>query len=124
MNRGRPPSYTVGVSFDVVLAQLCRSVPGARGAIFVDHEGEAIQHVVHDPTLAAYDLQVAGAYVAPLLAHAMAPRQLHVHGVEGNTFIQVVTETYAVVLLATTATPTWQARVALHRCARDLLVEM
>lgn len=51
-----------------VLNDLVAAVPGARGAMFLDHEGEAV--VVTDSDLPAYDLQVIGAYSGIFLSNA------------------------------------------------------
>lgn len=111
--------------FTAVLRELCSSVPGARGAVFVDYEGESVQRAVLDETLSAYDLDVAGAHAAPILAAAAgACRFLRLHGVEGCTYIHAVKDDYSVVLITRpdvlTAQATWRLRRAAVRL-RELM---
>lgn len=46
--------------FREMLQEMIDDIPGARGAIFLDHEGEAVDRIGRD--LSDYDLQVIGAY--------------------------------------------------------------
>ena len=46
--------------FKQVLQELVEDIPGGRGAIFLDHEGEAVERFGRD--LSDYQLQVIGAY--------------------------------------------------------------
>lgn len=107
-----------------MLERLCREVRGARGAIFVDYQGERVQQYVLDPGLEPHDLSVAGAYVTPLLAHPTAPQTLHVIGNEGCTFIQHITELYAVVLLASRQTVPALARHRVAQAAKEIALLM
>ncbi len=112
------------MSFIPPLELLCKKVPGARGAIFVDYDGELVQSFRVDPALKDYDLFVVGAHATPLLNHALKPVALHMVGAEGCTFIQHVGSRYAVVLLATHATVPALARHWLQRTAQDLKLMM
>lgn len=51
------------------LAQLMANVPGALGAILVDWEGEAVDHVAG---MDAYELKVLGAYSGAILMNLRA----------------------------------------------------
>lgn len=86
-------------SFMDVLEELCR-VPGARGAIFVDYEGESIQQLSVDKGLSAYDLSVAGAHATPILTNLLKCDSVRLHGEDALTLIKVVTDLYAVILVA------------------------
>lgn len=46
--------------FKQVLQEMCDDIPGARGAIFLDHEGEAVER--YGDGVSDYQLQVIGAY--------------------------------------------------------------
>lgn len=48
------------MSFDKLLEQLVDSVYGARGAVFLDHDGEVVQHYLAHKSVAELDL--IGAY--------------------------------------------------------------
>lgn len=108
------------MSFIPVLEALCQRVPGARGAVFVDHDGECIQQHVLDPALLAYDLMVAGAHVAPIMAHVLKPTLVVLDGREGVTAIQIVTERYAVLLLTVPNVHRFQITRALAQAATEL----
>lgn len=47
-----------------MLTSLVERAPGARGAVFCDHEGEFVELVVRDPALSDYDMRVFGAQMA------------------------------------------------------------
>ncbi|MEW5850147.1 MAG: hypothetical protein AB2A00_15270 [Myxococcota bacterium] len=110
--------------FQAVLMELCRSVPGARGAVFVDYEGESVQRAVLDPALGAYDLDVAGAHAAPIMAASVGCRVIRLVGHEGSTFIHAVKDNYSVVLVTQPGTllprAMWGLRHAAHRL-KDLM---
>ena len=108
------------MSFKPVLMALCQAVPGARGAVFVDYDGECIQQVVLDPTLSGYDLMVAGAHAAPLLANGWHPSLITLRGEEGLTCIHVVTGKYAVVLLCTPTTHLFHVTRAINSALFDV----
>lgn len=46
--------------FREMLREMVEAIPGGRGAIFLDHEGEAVERFGHEMT--DYQLQVIGAY--------------------------------------------------------------
>ena len=46
--------------FRAMLQQMVEAIPGGRGAIFLDHEGEAVERYGEEMT--DYQLQVIGAY--------------------------------------------------------------
>ncbi len=54
--------------FHYLLTNLMVDIPGARGAIFVDPEGEAVEHVTRDGGL--YELKLEGAYHGIFLRRA------------------------------------------------------
>jgi predicted regulator of Ras-like GTPase activity (Roadblock/LC7/MglB family) len=108
------------MSFKPVLMNLCQAIPGARGAVFVDYDGECIQQVVLDPSLTHYDLMVAGAHAAPLLANEWRPCILNLRGADGLTCIHVVTGKYAVVLLCTPSTNVFHVTRAIKSALSDV----
>lgn len=50
--------------FQRLLKDLVTRAPGARGAVFCDHEGEFVHLVIEDPALTSYDLRCYGAHLA------------------------------------------------------------
>ena len=106
--------------FTDLLAQLCRDVPGALGAVFVDDEGENVQRHVAHPSLTTYDLDVAGAYVTPLVGWASAWRVLAVRGETGTFIACVVKDRYILVLLMGGHGSTGLARRAVQEAADRL----
>jgi hypothetical protein len=120
------------VSFTPALRQLLLSAPGARGAVFCDGEGEAVDLLVADPPpegcapLSRYDLKLAGAQVAA------AWLQMHTGSVErgagravelqlrceaGTLLCRVLREEYYLVLLLARRTPPSAAAFALRGAA-------
>jgi predicted regulator of Ras-like GTPase activity (Roadblock/LC7/MglB family) len=110
----------VVVPFTAVLAALCREVPGALGAVFVDDEGETVQRHVAHPSLAAYDLDVVGALVTPLVRCAPPWRVLTSRGEGGTLVACAVADRYVLVVVLTSRTPTACARRAVRAAAREL----
>jgi hypothetical protein len=105
--------------FARILMELCRRVPCSRGAIFVDHEGECVQHAILDAALTTYDMAVAGAHAAPLACcSALRFDTFAVRGDNGVTLIQMVKDRYAVVLVmgesATVPRARWELEKAAH----------
>ncbi len=47
-----------------MLTALVERAPGARGAIFCDHQGESVELVIRDDRLSDYDMKVFGAQLA------------------------------------------------------------
>ena len=47
-----------------MLTALLGRVPGSRGAVFCDHEGESVELAVGDSGLSEYDMKVYGAQLA------------------------------------------------------------
>src|SRR5438105_15492900 len=104
--------------------ELCRSVDGARGAVFVAFDGECVQQAILDHSLTDYDLAVAGAHAAPILANPLGNRFLFLKGDEGTTIIRTVKDGYAVVLVASPVTLVPNADMALRHAARAISVAM
>ncbi len=50
--------------FHRLLKGLVERSPGARGAVFCDHEGEFVQLVIQDQALTDYDMRCYGAHLA------------------------------------------------------------
>jgi predicted regulator of Ras-like GTPase activity (Roadblock/LC7/MglB family) len=108
------------MSFKPVLMTLCQAIPGARGAVFVDYDGECIQQVVVDPSLADYDLMVAGAHAAPLIANGWRPGIINMRGEDGLTCIHVVTGKYALVLLCAPTTEVFHVTRAIKEALSNV----
>ena len=106
-------------SFLTVLEELCR-VPGTRGAVFVDYEGESIQQVCVDGTLSTYDLSVAGAHATPILSGLMKCESVRLVGQDSLTLIRVVTQLYAVVVVARPDALSSRLQYAVDRAAMQL----
>ena len=97
--------------FDVLLRELIRTVPGARGAVFCDYDGETVTSVGasgkmdHEP-MDDFNLRVAGAQFATALILASeksdsamgSPRECIIHGKREKLVIHMLPDHYYLVL--------------------------
>lgn len=108
--------YKRAVPFRQLLQNLVAHAAGARGAIFCDHEGEAIDLAVARPPprgcaeLTEYELKICGAQVAaPLLGihdkartlGAGVARELRIVCTQGTLVCSLLPDRYYVALLLT-----------------------
>jgi hypothetical protein len=128
------------VSFRAALQELVLRAPGARGAVFCDGEGESVELVMAEPQppgcegLSEYDLQLAGAQVAPawlsLLAGSVdrgAGRavELQLRCDKGWLLCRALREDYyLVLLLAPGKPPAAAAAFALRQAAARVLADL
>lgn len=123
--------------FDPMLRVILDEVPGARGAVFCDSLGEAVNSVgasgrESPRTLDDFDLRVAGAQLAvpvdQILRHATEDlgtlQELIVRGPRETLLVHYLKDGYfLVVCLAPGALPS-QGMAALRRVAARVLVEI
>ena len=127
------------MSFTPALRHLLLRAPGARGAVFCDGEGEAVDLLVADPQpegcapLSRYDLQLAGAQVAAAWLHLHAGSvergagkavELQLRCDAGTLLCRVLREEYYLVLLLARGTPPSAAAFALRGAAALVAAEL
>lgn len=125
--------------FRQLLGALVADVPGARGAIFCDYEGESVDLHVASPQppgcgeLSLYDLKVCGAQLTAAWLLLQERSQAHGSGRldslrlsadRGTLLCAAAKEGYYVTLLLAPRAPTAAAAQALERLARLLAAEM
>ena len=116
-----------------MLTSLVERVSGARGAVFCDHEGEAVEVVIRDAALSEYEMKVVGAQLAAVWLDLTASAQEHVVGplIElrlgssaGTLLCRSLPEGYYVVLLVGIGIPGSPAAFALRSAAADIATEL
>jgi hypothetical protein len=128
------------VAFRPALRELVGRVPGARGAVFCDLQGESIDLALAEPSpsgcgdLTEYDLQLAGAQVASawLNLHrgsvqrgAGSAVELQLHCDAGTLLCRVLREGYYLVLLLAPGKPAaGPAAFALRQAAARVVSEL
>jgi predicted regulator of Ras-like GTPase activity (Roadblock/LC7/MglB family) len=97
-----PPRDQEASSFTTILERLVSSIPGAKGAVMVDAEGEAVDYAgLLDP----FDLKVCAAHWQIVLGelrelrHLNAPQQITVHARNRGYIIRQLPEGYALVIM-------------------------
>ena len=125
--------------FRQLLGALVTDVPGARGAIFCDYEGESVDLVVAEPqprgcgTLSVYELKVCGAQLttAWLLLQDRSKElgagrleSLRLSTDQGTLLCAAAKEGYYVTLLLAPRAPTAAAAQVLAHLARRFATEM
>ena len=110
------------MSFQGVFERLLAGIPGARGAILVDWEGEAVAQAGR---MDDFDLQVIGAHQGVILQHLRAAvarlgrerlRELVISSVGGQTLMLPVTDEYCLVLALDRSAPPGRARFEALGC--------
>jgi hypothetical protein len=116
-----------------MLTSLVERVSGARGAVFCDHEGEAVEVVIRDAALSEYEMKVVGAQLAAVWLDLTASAQEHGAGplIElrlgssaGTLLCRSLPEGYYVVLLVGIGIPGSPAAFALRSAAADIATEL
>lgn len=124
--------------FRRLLADLVAHAPGARGAIFCDHEGENVDFAVRAPppdgcgALTDYEMKVAGAQLAAqwilLREHgeshgAGTVHELSLRAEHGTLLCHALKDGYYLVLLLAPGVPAARCTHALRQTARLVLAE-
>jgi hypothetical protein len=121
------------VPFRRLLGSLVARAPGARGAIFCDYEGEAVELVLGDDSLSEYDMKVFGAQLAAAWLSlrddsaargAGAPVELRIACAGGTLLCRSLPEGYYVVLLVRRGAPTAFASYQLGATAAAMAAEL
>ena len=125
--------------FRELLGALVASVPGARGAIFCDYEGESVDLVVAAPQppgcapLSVYDLKICGAQLTAVWTvlqerskanGAGRLEALRLAAEHGTLLCHAAKEGYYVTLLLAPRAQASKAAVAVARLARRFVEEM
>ena len=91
-------------AFSVPLRELFDRVPGARGTIFLDYDGEAIDDFAYGPTV---EIQLVGAHLGIILSLVReqtqrlgAPTEVFIETEQAKLAIRAVDDKYLVVLEA------------------------
>jgi hypothetical protein len=127
------------VSFGPALRDLLLRAPGARGAVFCDGEGEAVDLLIADPqpqgcgALTRYDLQLAGAQVAAAWLHLHAGSvergagraiELQLRCEAGTLLCRVLRDDYYLVLLLAPGRAASTAAFAVRAAAAAVTAEL
>jgi hypothetical protein len=112
-----------------MLTSLVERAPGARGAIFCDHEGEAVELVIRDADLSEYDMKIFGAQLAAMWLDlqttsrnrgAGAVIELRLGCAAGSLLCRSLPDGYYVVLLVTRGAPSAAAAFELRATANEI----
>jgi hypothetical protein len=116
-----------------MLTSLVGRVPGARGAVFCDREGEAVELVVSDTAISEYEMKVFGAQLAaPWLAVQAGAAERGAGGLlelqagcaAGSLLCCALPEGYYVVLLVGRGSPASPAAFQLRSAAAEIAQEI
>jgi predicted regulator of Ras-like GTPase activity (Roadblock/LC7/MglB family) len=116
-----------------MLTTLVDRVPQARGAVFCDHEGESVELVIRDSTLAEYELKVVGAQLAAVWLNLHETMrncgagplvELQIGCAAGNLVCRSLPEGYYVVLLLGRGGSGASAAFALRSAASQIAAEL
>jgi hypothetical protein len=116
-----------------MLSNLVARVPGARGAVFCDYEGEFVDLAVRDPALSPYDMRVYGAHLAALwlnLQNNSSERgaggivELRMGCAGGTLLCRALRDGYYVVLLIAPGAPSSLAGFELQHLASEITSEL
>jgi len=116
-----------------MLTTLVGRVPGARGAVFCDFEGESVELVVRDSGLSEYEMKVFGAQVAAVWLSVQTGAREHGAGAllelrtacdGGALLCQALPDGYYVVLLVSRGAPLAPAAFALRSAAVEIAREI
>jgi len=116
-----------------MLTALVGRVPGARGAVFCDHEGESVELVVADSAISEYEMKVYGAQMAApwMSGQALAKEsgagpllELQANCAAGSLLCRALPDGYYVVLLlrakAPAAPASFELRAAAEMISREI----
>jgi predicted regulator of Ras-like GTPase activity (Roadblock/LC7/MglB family) len=116
-----------------MLTALVGRVPGARGAVFCDFEGESVELVIRDSALSEYEMKVFGAQVAAVWLSVQTGAREHGAGGllelrarcdAGSLLCRALPEGYYVVLLLGRGAPLAPAAFALRSAAMEIAREI
>jgi len=116
-----------------MLTALVGRVPGARGAIFCDHEGESVELVVRDSALSEYEMKVFGAQLAAVWLSVQGSAgergagpllELQAGCAAGSLICRSLPEGYYVVLLIGRGAPLSAAAFELRNAAKEIAREI
>jgi predicted regulator of Ras-like GTPase activity (Roadblock/LC7/MglB family) len=116
--------------FKSLLGKLVANVPGAKGAIIVDWEGEEVDHVAR---MDDYELKVLGAHKGVILDHLRAAvarlegaelEEIVVTTTHNQTLIMPVSLEYCLVLTLNRSDALGRAQFEMRRCLGDLRREI
>ena len=116
-----------------MLTALVGRLPGARGAVFCDHEGESVELVVHDSAISEYEMKVFGAQLAsPWLTVQASARErgagtlleLQAGCARGSLLCRSLPEGYDLVLLIGPGAPLSRAAFELRASAVQIAAEI
>jgi predicted regulator of Ras-like GTPase activity (Roadblock/LC7/MglB family) len=116
-----------------MLTALVERVPGARGAVFCDREGESVAQVARDGAVSEYDMKVFGAQIAALWVGlqesarecgAGAIVELRVGCAGGSLFCRSLPDGYYVVLLTGPHGGGGRAGFELRQAAAEIAAEL
>ena len=115
--------------FKSLLNRLLEDIPGALGAIIVDWEGEAVDHVAR---MEEYDIKVFGAHkgiILTLLREAMGQldcgelEEVLIRTGQNKALIAPLTEDYVLVLTLGPESLATRAAFKMRRCVEELRPE-
>lgn len=116
-----------------MLTALVGRVPGARGAVFCDVEGESVELVVRDSDLGEYEMKVVGAQMAAVWLSVQTGARERGAGVllelqagcaEGSLLCRALPDGYYVVLLVGRGSPLAPAAFELRSVAAEMAREI
>ena len=115
-------------AFTVALREVVANVPGARGAVFLDGEGEAVDEFAEVPTT---EIRILGAHLGILVAIIKEqagtlgePRELVIEAERATLLVMVLDDRYLVALEAGPDAQLGVMRRELSRAAETLRREM
>ncbi len=121
-------SSRLETAFTQALREVVLRVPGARGAVFLDCEGEAIDEFAQMPTT---EIRILGAHLGILVAlvreHASflgEPLELCIEAERAIMLVLAVERRYLVVLEASAESPLGMMRRELSKAVDSLRVQM
>jgi hypothetical protein len=89
--------------FSAILTAVVARHPQVRGIVFCDDEGERVDSSIADPHLEQFDLDVAGASMAPLMAtftRKVAVSHFRAKTSDGTIWLQTIMDGYYLVVMA------------------------
>jgi predicted regulator of Ras-like GTPase activity (Roadblock/LC7/MglB family) len=116
--------------FAQILESMVKEIPGAKGAVFVDWEGEAVDEYCHG---SATEIRLGGAHSGILYYQCVAafeklgldpPTEVVLRFERESILISRVTKEYLVIIVLERETPAARARWLVQRAARRLQEEM
>ena len=119
--------------FQRLLKDLVERAPGARGAVFCDHEGEFVHLVIQDQRLTDYDMRCYGAHLAATWLNLDAGStlwgaggllELKIDCTGGSLLCRALRDGYYLVLLLAHGAATGPAAFEMRRVAEAVAREL